>query len=355
MENWFVPYETSALPAAQKVLILAPHPDDEVFGCGGAAALLQQSGASVDVVVLTDGAGYASDDQRQAITRTRQAETNAALAVLGIKPAQFWAIPDRSLVLDDAWHQRLQAQLRGVDLVFAPSVSEVHPDHAATGRAILWAAQSLAQQNQQPPEILFYEVGAPLAPNFLLDISLVWPQKKRAMLCFESQQASQDYARHIEGLNTFRTYSLNSLVTHAEAYRRVSAADLTEQATALLDRACAWDASLLNKVEADYERLQADWSVQRAAWGKETIRITNEKNAAIADWSQRFNQLTTQSQEQATQHQQEVKQLKSSILSLTSEYAALLAMHQSLLDSRSWRWTRPLRWLSKRLRPSSPP
>lgn len=353
MENWFIPYQTSELPPAQKVLILAPHPDDEVFGCGGAAALLQQRGAAIDVVVLTDGAGFSADEERQAITQTRQAETNAALAILGLQPAQFWGIPDRSLVYDEAWAQRIVSQLRGVDLVFAPSLSEVHPDHAATGRAVLAAVQSLVHRGERVPDILFYEVGIPLAPNFLLDISGVWPQKSRAMHCFESQQAAQDYARHIEGLNMFRTYTLDAKVTHAEAYWWLAAKDSNAQAKELQVRIPGASNDLLIKAEAEFEKLQAHWLEQRTVWEKEKQRINEEKVAKIQMFEQQVSELLTQTREQELRYRKDVSVLQSDVRNAQSTIHALQSIHQSMLDSRSWRWTKPLRWLSRALRLSN--
>jgi LmbE family N-acetylglucosaminyl deacetylase len=55
METWFLPTATSPLPPARSVLVLAPHPDDEVFGCGGCAALYARTGAAVQPHILTDG------------------------------------------------------------------------------------------------------------------------------------------------------------------------------------------------------------------------------------------------------------------------------------------------------------
>jgi len=46
----------SPLPAARRVLVLAPHADDEVFGCGGTLYLLAQAGAAITVIVASDGA-----------------------------------------------------------------------------------------------------------------------------------------------------------------------------------------------------------------------------------------------------------------------------------------------------------
>ena len=83
MEKWFTPIEASALPAAQKVLVIAPHPDDEIFGCGGAIACYAKSSVPVHVHILTDGAGYAPDAKRSQIREIRNAESTQALATLG--------------------------------------------------------------------------------------------------------------------------------------------------------------------------------------------------------------------------------------------------------------------------------
>ena len=51
-------FNTSCLvwePGAEKVMVLAPHMDDETIGCGGTLARHVRAGASVTVVFLTDG------------------------------------------------------------------------------------------------------------------------------------------------------------------------------------------------------------------------------------------------------------------------------------------------------------
>ena len=55
-ERKLIPYEASRFEA-RRVLVLAPHADDEVFGCGGALADLIEQGAVVRILILTDGAG----------------------------------------------------------------------------------------------------------------------------------------------------------------------------------------------------------------------------------------------------------------------------------------------------------
>ena len=84
MENWFSPVAPSPTPSASSVLVLAPHPDDEIFGCGGLLALYRQKAAKIHVQVVTDGAGYLRSPEREQIVEIRKAETNQALALLDI-------------------------------------------------------------------------------------------------------------------------------------------------------------------------------------------------------------------------------------------------------------------------------
>ena len=78
-ESDLVPYSACAVLPARSVLVLAPHPDDEVFACGGAIMRHVGAGVPVSVLVLTDGALYGD-------ASVRQLESRAAAKVLGTKP-----------------------------------------------------------------------------------------------------------------------------------------------------------------------------------------------------------------------------------------------------------------------------
>jgi LmbE family N-acetylglucosaminyl deacetylase/glycosyltransferase involved in cell wall biosynthesis len=217
MESDLIPYSAVQQVPARSVLVLAPHPDDEVFGCGGAIVSHVSAGTPVRVVILTDGAGYGD-------TKTRQHESLAAAGVLGYGKPEFWLLPDRGMVCDDALILRLISAIEatGADLVYAPSPQEVHPDHLQTAQLAIAAVTKCGQAVR----LAFYEVGAPLRPNLLLDITKAKAAKAQAMQCFTSQLAQQDYASQVTALNTFRTYTLPKTVLAAEAYWLVSAKDL---------------------------------------------------------------------------------------------------------------------------------
>ncbi len=202
------------------MLVLAPHPDDEVFGCGGAILRHASLGDAVHVIIASDGAFHAEAEQKARHTAIRQAESNAAARIMEYGQPEYWRLPDRRITCDEPLIQRIMAAMAAFrpDLVMAPSIFEVHPDHLALGMATLAAVRRHATDGQ-PPTLAMYEVGVPMQrPNLLLDISDLEARKQQAMACFASQLKTQRYDLHIQALNRFRTYTLGPQVTAAEAY-----------------------------------------------------------------------------------------------------------------------------------------
>jgi mycothiol S-conjugate amidase len=99
------------LPAHPRVVVFAPHPDDEVVGVGGLLYRLVHEGAEVRVVFVTSGDGYLhavqqdfgvkhpTDADYVAFGELRQREAVAALAHLGVKrrAVRFLGFPDGGL------------------------------------------------------------------------------------------------------------------------------------------------------------------------------------------------------------------------------------------------------------------
>jgi len=206
----------TSLPPSRRVLVFAPHPDDEVFGCGGVLALLHGEGASISVIIVTDGAvGGENTDGK--LSEIRAAESLAASHVLGIPEPTFWGMPDRGLIYGEELVERLKSAITVVDadLVLLPSPTEVHPDHQVLALAGAEAVRRLGGDLRA----LFFEINLPLPnPNLVIDITPVFEQKCSAMACFPSQLAEQPYDQRIVGLNRFRSYFLGPQIAAAEAY-----------------------------------------------------------------------------------------------------------------------------------------
>ena len=216
MENLLVPSVAAATLPGQRVLVIAPHPDDEVFGCGGAILRHLEQGAAVHVRIWTTGGYGVAADKKAAYIATRQRESTAAARILGYGTPEFGTAEDRALQYSEKLVHELLALIAAhqADLVYAPSVLEMHPDHRVLGMASVEAVRRLGKELR----LAQYEIGIPLRPNLLLDITGVAARKLEAMQCFESQLAKQRYDLDVAGLNRYRSWTLPPEVTAAEAY-----------------------------------------------------------------------------------------------------------------------------------------
>ncbi|MFI5843982.1 PIG-L deacetylase family protein [Catenuloplanes sp. NPDC051500] len=150
--------------AGRALMVLAPHPDDETFGCGALIARARAAGSPVTVVVATDGARSTASTRLSpaGIARLRAAELHAACAALGVTDIVRLGFPDGGLTTHaDALAARLRTlyQDRRPCHVLLPCAQDEHPDHRALHHAGVAAG---------PPRALAYPVwawyAAPLFP-----------------------------------------------------------------------------------------------------------------------------------------------------------------------------------------------
>ena len=215
-----IPYDAARL-LGERLLVLAPHPDDEVIGCGGLVAQHMAQQRAVRVIVATDGAeAEPSAADRDGYRRQREDESRRALAMLGDADVHFLRFADRAL--DDAVAQPLREHLLAFrpDLICVPSPVEIHPDHLALSRAFCELVQRDASlfADLAIARVAFYEVSQPLRPNTLVDITDVAERKYRAISAHTSQAAIRDYASYARGLNAYRALTLPPQSKFAEGY-----------------------------------------------------------------------------------------------------------------------------------------
>jgi LmbE family N-acetylglucosaminyl deacetylase len=206
-------------PEGSTFLIIAPHPDDEVIGCGGTVLKLTGAGAVVDVLMATTGAGV-SDAHMRAV---RRREAERAAIRLGVRRMLSWNIPDNAVGMrqEEATGALLELlDVERYDAVFLPSPLEIHPDHAATARIF---ARAQAGTTRDLPDCYAYEVWTPIIPNYLVDISRVIEQKRAALAEYLSQLALKDLIAPSLGLNAYRGLFGARQTTHAEAFFRTTA------------------------------------------------------------------------------------------------------------------------------------
>ncbi len=184
-----------------QILVLSPHPDDDVLGCGGTLIRHIQQGHQVAILYLCQGdKGIAGlRPAKAAIIRKKEAVLAAQALGIAERHLHFLAQPDDGLYVSPQTVLYLKGLLDALrpDLIYLPSFVDNHPDHFQTN-LLLKAALT------RPVLLSAYEVWTPLVPNRIVDISGEIEQKRDAIRAHQSQLQALDYLEAIAGLNRYR-------------------------------------------------------------------------------------------------------------------------------------------------------
>ena len=176
-----------------RVLLLAPHPDDETLAAGGTLALHHAAGDQVCVVIVTDGSRSRAGGIDPATMRAaRQLEATQALARLGALELVQWGLPEGAWAAEDLL-ARLVPLLHTLrpTLIYTPSCVDYHPEHRRVAAGVAAALTAWADGVCQAVRV--YEVSVPLTPilvNRLADIGPTYAAKWHALQAYRSQRAT---------------------------------------------------------------------------------------------------------------------------------------------------------------------
>lgn len=198
-----------------RVLVIAPHPDDEVLGCGGTMARLADNGQEVHVGIVTRGYEPAFSN---ALVEQVRGELAEAHAILGVTQCHFLDLP--AAALDTLPGAELNAAIVGLvrrvapDTLFIPFFGDIHRDHQLVFNAALVASRP--RERDVPRRIYAYETlsetnwAAPgvteaFVPNVFLDVSDTIHRKLEAFATFGSQVKAFPDERSLETLKALAT------------------------------------------------------------------------------------------------------------------------------------------------------
>ena len=189
-----------------KVLIIAPHPDDEVLGCGGTIKKYTNLGNEVSLCVVTKA--YTPDWSEEFI-RNRPNEIKKASEILGIKKIYHLGYP--TAMLDTISQKKLNDSIYDVikktkpDTVFIPHNGDISKDHQIVSESSLVAIRPML--NHKIKQLMFYEVlsvtefGQQIKifnPNLYFNISETFDTKIEAMKIYNSELKYPSHPRSIE-------------------------------------------------------------------------------------------------------------------------------------------------------------
>ncbi|HEY0869329.1 MAG TPA: PIG-L family deacetylase [Acidothermaceae bacterium] len=222
------------LPPGSRVLCVAPHPDDELLGCGGTLAKHRAAGHDVHVVFVTSGEGSAgAHGTRQSAVEQRETEAARAMQVaLPEATSQFLrlrdgCLTDQRVALELALDDVIAAS--GADLVYAPHPGERHGDHVAVSEALI-RVLSARDAGPHVEHVAWYEVWSPLPATCIVDVTAEFSCKIKGLECYESQLQITGYARTAQGLAAYRSAQPLKGHGYAEAFVVMSRVELTRWA-----------------------------------------------------------------------------------------------------------------------------
>lgn len=192
------------VPLGSRAVIVAPHPDDEVLGCGGIMQLLAAAGRPLQLISVTDGSASHPGSQRWPVERlsvVRPQESAEALRRLGLPMHSLkWlrgGFTDTQVAAQETGlSDFIASYLQASDVVFTTWREDGHSDHEAAGRASVEAARRVGAICHELPVWTWHWA----TPE---DASVPWERARKILLSpthiARKRHAAHAFASQLEG------------------------------------------------------------------------------------------------------------------------------------------------------------
>lgn len=203
-----------------KMLVIAPHADDEVLGCGATMAKACAKGDEVYVLICTNASVGAPELFSAELIKQIRSEAVAAHRLIGTKETFFLDFP--APALDQYPRYKMSNEIStiirkiGADTVYIPHRGDCHKDHAIIHGCAMVACRPLA--NSTVKHVYAYETlsetewGEPIAADFFVPVKYntfsvdEFQKKLDAMSCFKSQLYPFPASRSLEAIEALAKY-----------------------------------------------------------------------------------------------------------------------------------------------------
>lgn len=199
-----------------KILVFAPHPDDEILGCGGTMARYIAQGAEVTVCIVTSPKPPVYDNSKAVENgwpHLIYPQAKAAHELMGIKETVYLQFP--CVLLENEPRHIVNGKINELiqrvepDIVFIPHFGDMQKDHAIVAEAVMVAVRP--KYKHVPRYVYSYEClsetewNVPhsanmFIPNTFVDITDYLQKKLDAMACFTSQLGDFPDPRSLEAV-----------------------------------------------------------------------------------------------------------------------------------------------------------
>ncbi len=214
------------------ILVVSPHHDDEVIGCGGTIAKYQEKGDKVFVVYITAGwSGLPEIKSKEKAIKIREREARNACKILGVQKAIFLREDDRNIYNKKAKIiQKLIKAIRDIkpNLIYVPHPNEKDIEHRIAYEVMkeaAWLSKSpylpkIGVPTKSIEAVYLYEVWTPMKDFFIKeDITSVINVKTKALLSYKSQLKHLNLVDAVVGLNVYRGSMVGTTKKFAEVFQ----------------------------------------------------------------------------------------------------------------------------------------
>lgn len=191
-------------PSGNRLMIIAPHHDDDIIGCGGIILHSIRSGKNVMPVYVTDGMNASPQYSMDQMVAIRKKEAREVWEKIGGTPPVFLDIPNKNFCLGtDNVLKFYNAIINfNPDCIFIPFFLEDPDAHRKTVHLFYLASKV---GSFPCSEVWSYQVSSMICPNIYADISDVIEEKCELMRIWESQNSVFNYEHYCRGLNAYNS------------------------------------------------------------------------------------------------------------------------------------------------------
>lgn len=186
-----------------KALILAPHQDDEILGCGCFILKMIKEGGKVKTVFFTDGSKSSDEIDPEELKKIRKIEAKEVARILGMEPPEFLNIEDGKLDHKDKDVAIKTAEIIKKfkpDLIMVPYFLDGHKDHSAVSGILINALELIEYKGR----LFAYRINSPISVHGIthyIDCTDFMEYKANALKLYESQAMSFESILLMDRLN----------------------------------------------------------------------------------------------------------------------------------------------------------
>lgn len=204
----------------KRIIVFAPHQDDEAIGCGGLLNQLKTVNCKVDLVYLTDGRPISNNAEK--IVKIRREESHQVAKILNASITNI-GINNVTLHVNKNHLNKISSlfQNNKYDAIFTPWVLDYPPKHRLCNFILYIAFKKINLEINT--QIFNYQVHNFTLPNVFFDYTSNFKNKQELIKTYQSQLKNQNYAHLSEGMDSWNSRLLNYFLEarYIETYHQI--------------------------------------------------------------------------------------------------------------------------------------